>query len=186
MPLRALVCCCVLAALFGLGGAPVASAQGSVLRVGLSQLPATLDPALAVNGSAAIVARHVFDRLFHHREGSSDVEPGLALQWSVARDGLAWTIRLREGVRFHDGTPLTAQHVAASLERLLFPGHPPRPPGGVAPAPRAGRRWARAGSPWTPTPSTGAARRERAGWSSASTRTSSNARPNSTRPRSLS
>src|SRR3989304_2362350 len=64
MPLRALVCCCVLAALFALGGAPVASAQGSVLRVGLSQLPATLDPALAVDGSAAIVARHVFDRLF--------------------------------------------------------------------------------------------------------------------------
>ena len=127
MPLRALVCCCVLAALFGLGGAPVASAQGSVLRVGLSQLPATLDPALAVNGSAAIVARHVFDRLVHYREGSSDVEPGLALQWSVARDGLAWTIRLREGVRFHDGTPLTAQHVAVSLERMLFPGHPQAP-----------------------------------------------------------
>src|SRR3990167_1746841 len=87
MPLRALVCCCVLAMFFVLGGAPAASAQGSVLRVGLSQLPATLDPALAVNGSTAIVARHVFDRLVHYREGSSDVEPGLALPWSGARGG---------------------------------------------------------------------------------------------------
>src|SRR3989304_4607683 len=99
MPLRALVCCCVLAALFGLGGAPVASAQGSVLRVGLSQLPATLDPALAVDGSAAIVARHVFDRLVHYREGSSDVEPGLALQWRVGRGGVGRGILVRRGGR---------------------------------------------------------------------------------------
>jgi len=118
---------CALAALCVLGGAGAVSAQGSVLRVGLPSLPATLDPAMAVEGSAAIVARQVFDRLVHYREGGSDVEPGLALGWSVSRDGLSWSFRLREGVRFHDGLPLTAPQVAVSLERVLFPGHPQAP-----------------------------------------------------------
>ncbi|MBI2528049.1 MAG: hypothetical protein HYV93_18950 [Candidatus Rokubacteria bacterium] len=121
------VLCGALVALLALGGARSVSAQGAVLRVGVAALPGTLDPAGAAEGSAAIVTRQVFDRLVHYREGSSDVEPGLAAQWSVARDGLSWSFRLREGVRFHDGTPLTAQHVAVSLERLLFPGHPQAP-----------------------------------------------------------
>ena len=127
MSLRLRVFCGALVALFALGGAGSVSAQGAVLRVGLSALPGTLDPAVAAEGSAAIVTRQIFDRLVHYRESSSDVEPGLATQWSVARDGLSWSFRLREGVRFHDGTPLTAQHVAVSLERLLFPGHPQAP-----------------------------------------------------------
>lgn len=98
-----------------------AAAQG-ILRVGVPTLPTTLDPALAADASAGLLARQVFDTLLQYREGSSDVEAGLALQWQVSRDGLAWSFRLRDGVRFHDGTPLTASDVATSLERLLFPG----------------------------------------------------------------
>jgi peptide/nickel transport system substrate-binding protein len=60
---------------------------------------------------------------------TSDIEPGLAAQWSVSRDGLVWTFRLREGVRFHDGTVLTAQHVVESLDRVIQPNaaHAPQP-----------------------------------------------------------
>lgn len=104
-----------------------ALAQSGALRVGLPSLPASLDPATAVEAPAALVVRQVFDTLVRYREGGSDVEPGLAIQWSVAKDGLVWTFRLREGVRFHDGTPLTAQHVVASLERQVFPGQPGAP-----------------------------------------------------------
>src|SRR5581483_4481847 len=46
------------------------------------------------------------------------VAPALATRWRVSPDGLVWTFTLREGVRFHDGTPLGAAEVAASLERL--------------------------------------------------------------------
>ncbi|MBW6392754.1 ABC transporter substrate-binding protein [Billgrantia antri] len=42
--------------------------------------------------------------------------PGLAESWQVSEDGLAWRFALREGVSFHDGSPLTAQAAAASLE----------------------------------------------------------------------
>jgi peptide/nickel transport system substrate-binding protein len=102
-------------------------AQGGILRVGLPVVPATLDPALASEAPAGLVTRQIFDTLLQYKDGSSDVEPALATQWQVSRDGLVWSFRLREGVRFHDGTPLTSAQIAASLERLLFPGapHPP-------------------------------------------------------------
>lgn len=99
-----------------------AHAQGGILRVGLPGLPVTLDPALASETPAGLVTRQIFDTLLQYKDGSSDVEPALATQWQVSRDGLAWSFRLRDGVRFHDGTPLTSAQVAASLERLLFPG----------------------------------------------------------------
>ena len=102
-------------------------AEPGTLRVGLPVLPSSLDPASALEGPVPLVARQVFDTLLRYTDGGSDVEPALAVQWSVSRDALVWTLRLREGVRFHDGTPLTSQHVVNSLERLIRPGHPDAP-----------------------------------------------------------
>lgn len=45
------------------------------------------------------------------------LEPALARDWGVSDDGLAWTFHLRQGVSFHDGTPLTAEAAVASLRR---------------------------------------------------------------------
>jgi len=119
----------LLACALALAWAATANAEGEgpTLRVGVGALPAALDPATAIDGAAALIARQVFDTLLQYREGGSDAEPGLATQWSVSRDGLAWTFRLRDGVRFHDGTPLTAAHAAASLGRQIFPGQPLAP-----------------------------------------------------------
>ena len=118
-----------------------AGAQGALLRVGLPSIPAVLDPATALDGAVPLIARQVFETLVQYREGSSDVEPGLATSWTVSRDGLQWTFRIRDGVRFHDGTPLTARHVAESLDRIIVPAHP------LAPSPNpAGPRLLR-GSP---------------------------------------
>src|SRR5262249_27319988 len=64
--------------------------------------------------------------------GSSDIEPALAAQWSVSKNGLVWAFRLRPGTSFHDGTPLSAQHVVESLQREIFPGHPQAPSGEAA------------------------------------------------------
>jgi peptide/nickel transport system substrate-binding protein len=96
-------------------------AQGGVLRVGLPSVPTSLDPATSLEGPVSVIARQIFDTLVQYRDVTSDVEPGLAAQWSVSRDGLLWTFRLRDGVRFHDGTVLTAQHVVESLERVIQP-----------------------------------------------------------------
>ncbi|MEX2147956.1 MAG: ABC transporter substrate-binding protein [Candidatus Rokuibacteriota bacterium] len=89
------------------------------LRVGVLAVPATLDPSAALDGAGALISRQVFDTLVAYREGSTDVEPSLALRWSVSRDGLVWSFVLRDGVRFHDGSPLTAGEAAASFERQV-------------------------------------------------------------------
>ena len=47
------------------------------------------------------------------------IEPLLATSWSTSKDGLTLTFNLRQGVKFHDGTPFNAEAVAASLERLI-------------------------------------------------------------------
>jgi peptide/nickel transport system substrate-binding protein len=111
-----------------------AGAQGGLLRVGLPSIPASLDPATALEGPVSVIARQMFDTLVQYREVSSDIEPGLAAQWTISRDGLSWTFRLREGVRFQDGTPLTAQHVVESLARVIQPDAPHAPnPNAAAP-----------------------------------------------------
>ena len=91
------------------------------LRVGVVGLPTQLDPAATLDGAGALVARQVFDTLVAFRDGSTEVDPALATRWSVSRDGMVWTFSLREGARFHDGTPLTATEVATSLNRQLAP-----------------------------------------------------------------
>jgi peptide/nickel transport system substrate-binding protein len=116
------------------GEPEVVWAQGVVLRVGLPAVPGTIDPAAASDGPLSFVSRQVFDTLVQYREGSSDIEPGLAVQWTPSRDGLIWSFRLRDGVRFHDGTLLTAHHVVDSLERLIVASHPFAPnPNAAAP-----------------------------------------------------
>src|SRR5256712_6772802 len=56
------------------------------------------------------------------------VIPDLAKSWQIAADGLTYTFSLREGLKFHDGAPLTAEDVVASFTHILSP-----PPGGLSP-----------------------------------------------------
>lgn len=114
----------MLALALGLAAGPVAGQPGRELRVGVVGLPAIPDPATALDGTTPLIARQVFETLMQYREGSTDIEPGLAVRWTPSKDGLTWTLTLRDGVRFHDGTPLTAQHVVASLERQISPDDP--------------------------------------------------------------
>jgi peptide/nickel transport system substrate-binding protein len=95
------------------------------VKIGVTGLPPAVEPVAALDGAAALVARQVFDTLVVWREGSTDIEPGLAVRWSASRDGLVWSFTLRDNVRFHDGTALTAADVAAAFDRHLH--DPSRP-----------------------------------------------------------
>jgi len=98
------------------------AAQGRrEVRIGVVGVPPSLDPAAGLEGTTALVARHVFDTLVTYREGSTDVDAGLATRWAVSRDGLTWSFTLRDNARFHDGTPVTAAEVATSFSRHLRP-----------------------------------------------------------------
>src|SRR6266705_6919981 len=91
------------------------------LRIGAPGVPAVVDPGAALEGIGALISRQVFDTLVAWREGSTDIEPALATRWAASKDGLVWAFTLREGVRFHDGSPLTSLDVAVSFERQLRP-----------------------------------------------------------------
>jgi ABC-type transport system substrate-binding protein len=81
--------------------------------------PVTLDPVLTREGPAGIVG-HVFSGLVR-LNADLQVEPDLAEDWDVSADGTEYTFRLRSGVEFHSGRPLTAVDVKAAWERATDP-----------------------------------------------------------------
>lgn len=91
------------------------SAAGT-LMIGLSADPPKLDPSL----SSALVDRQVminiYDPLFQ-LNAASKLAPDLATGYSISKDGMTYTLRLRKGVRFQDGTPFNANAVKFNLLR---------------------------------------------------------------------
>jgi peptide/nickel transport system substrate-binding protein len=76
-----------------------------------------LDPALASDGESFRVARQMFEGLVRPEEGGTKIVPGLAESWSPDASGLVWTFKLKNGVKFHDGTDFNADAVCANFNR---------------------------------------------------------------------
>lgn len=91
---------------------------------GLDAPPVRLDPALAMDRASAWVSAQIYDTLVRFKPGTTEIEPGLAEAWEVSPDGRIWEFTLREGVRFHDGTPLDAEAVVWNFQRWMDPQHP--------------------------------------------------------------
>ncbi|WP_395445471.1 ABC transporter substrate-binding protein [Caulobacter sp. UC70_42] len=111
-----------LAAACLLALAPVAQATPKdTLTVALQLEPPNLDP---TSGAAVATDEVVYGTVFEglvRLDAQGTVKPLLATWWEVTPDGLSYTFRLREGVRFQDGTPFDATIVKFSLERALGP-----------------------------------------------------------------
>jgi peptide/nickel transport system substrate-binding protein len=84
----------------------------------------TLDPINAETGETVKVILNLYDTLVAFHDETLEIVPALATEWETSVDGLTWTFRLREGVRFHDGTNLDADAVVFSFERLMQDDHP--------------------------------------------------------------
>ena len=103
----------------GLAGAALLlalPAAAQELRVGLAATITSLDPHFHVIGSNAAMTRNLFDGLVN-QDDRQQLVPGLAESWRAV-DATTWEFRLREGARFHDGAPATAEDVAASFRRV--------------------------------------------------------------------
>ena len=102
--------------------AAMPAAGQSVLRIGLNDDPDALDPTISRAYTGRLVFAALCDKLFDVTPDLKIV-PQLATGHEWAADGRAVTIRLRPGVRFHDGEPLNAEAVKFNIERhLTTPG----------------------------------------------------------------
>ncbi|OLC17309.1 MAG: hypothetical protein AUH29_02710 [Candidatus Rokubacteria bacterium 13_1_40CM_69_27] len=108
-----------------LSAQPGTTAPRREVRIGVPGLSTAIDLGTTLEGAVPLIARQIFDTLVTYREGTTDIEPALATRWSASRDGLVWSFTLRDNVRFHDGTALTATAVAASFDRHLRVGTQP-------------------------------------------------------------
>jgi peptide/nickel transport system substrate-binding protein len=94
--------------------------RGGTFTFPLRTEPSTLDFAAAADASSVLVARLLGDSLVDH-DARLRVVPRLAESWEWSPDGRILTFHLRPGVRFHDGTPLTAEDVRFTFERVTDP-----------------------------------------------------------------
>ncbi|HLZ26684.1 MAG TPA: ABC transporter substrate-binding protein [Chloroflexota bacterium] len=76
-----------------------------------------LDPALIEDGLSARVTEQIFEGLVTFDGATTRIKPALAESWDTSADGKVWTFHLRQGVTFHDGTPLDAAAVKANFDR---------------------------------------------------------------------
>ena len=98
------------------------AAAQTTLRIGLAEDPDILDPTMARTYVGRIVFSAFCDKLFDIDE-KLNIVPQLALSHTTSDDGKEVVIKLRPGVKFHDGEPLDAEAAKFSLDRhLTFPG----------------------------------------------------------------
>nr|MBO2478386.1 glutathione ABC transporter substrate-binding protein [Bacillota bacterium] len=82
----------------------------------------TLDAHRITDSPSATVSEHITETLFELTPDGRIV-PHLVQSYEVSEDGLVWTLHLRQGIRFHDGTPFNAAAVKYNLERILDPAN---------------------------------------------------------------
>ncbi len=86
--------------------------------------PINLESGNITDGNSVIVQDQLYNRLMAFKPGTTDLEPALATAWSASPDGKTWTFKLRQGVKFHDGTAFDATAVQFNVERWWDPNHP--------------------------------------------------------------
>ena len=108
---RAVRASLILVALF----ATVTPAHAESLSIGLSSDVTSMDPQWNNSGPNVSLSTHVFEQLTG-TDRNGRLTPGLATSWRAV-DPLTWEFKLRPGVKFHDGSDLTADDVVFSIER---------------------------------------------------------------------
>lgn len=94
------------------------SAEPTVLRVGVPEIPDNMDPGTAVSNDKLMINFNVFDTLvFRDNYGDGEMLSYIAESWETI-DGYSIKVKLKEGITFHNGEALTAEDVKFSVERV--------------------------------------------------------------------
>jgi len=109
----------------GTGGAASTAAgptkTGGTIRLGITTPSTEVDPVL--NGDTGGLAMLAMTGEFLCVDENKQLTPWLAESWTSNADASEWTFKIRQGVNFNDGTPMTAKDVAASINRLSDPAN---------------------------------------------------------------
>ncbi|HEX7041189.1 MAG TPA: ABC transporter substrate-binding protein [Trueperaceae bacterium] len=94
--------------------------EGGTLTIVAAEEPDTLDPQKTSTAITGAIMRYAGDTLLT-KDLDNAYADGLASSWSASEDGLTWTFELKPGATFHDGSPLDAEAVRASILRAKDP-----------------------------------------------------------------
>lgn len=96
------------------------------ITIGTTQKARTLDPADNYELAGLMAIYNLGDSLYSYELGTTKLKPQLATEMpKISQDGLTYTIPLRQGVTFHDGTPFNAEAMVFSLQRFIKNGGKP-------------------------------------------------------------
>ncbi|MBV8715815.1 MAG: hypothetical protein JOZ65_12190 [Chloroflexi bacterium] len=102
--------------------------KGGTLVVGLEAEPGTLDNTVGTGYHTSIIQRLLYESLVGFDLTSSadvlPIKPVLAESWQISPDGKVYTFKIRQSVKFHDGTQLDAAAIKWNFERASDPNHP--------------------------------------------------------------
>jgi peptide/nickel transport system substrate-binding protein len=116
----------VLLAAWSAGSEPAAGQDGPVrggtLVVAIVSDPGHLNPAITTSGATHTASELLYNGLLG-RDERGDPVPELAESWQVEQGGAVYRFRLRDGVKWHDGTPFTASDVKFTFEEILLKFH---------------------------------------------------------------
>ena len=115
-----------LVAATALGLSAAAHAQGKFVFANNSGYD-NLDPHAVFDVGRAASRINFYDGLYRWVDNPPKQIPWLALSHTVSPDGLVWTFKLREGVKFHDGSEMTSEDVVYTMERMLAMNRGPSP-----------------------------------------------------------
>lgn len=111
----------VALALSACGGLVPGGSQPVTMRIGWAGSPDTLNPGTAVLSEAYTIFALVYDTLYEYQlDGTYKLDVAESVETSD--DNLTWTFKIRDGINFHDGQPMTAQDVAFSVN--LYKNNP--------------------------------------------------------------
>jgi len=101
---------------------PAAAAGSTTLHGTTPTTPETLDPARGTGENDRILYVNLYECLVVPNENDGSPEPLLAESWEVSDDGLTYTFKLRQDVKFSDGRAMTAEDVKYSFDRMMAMG----------------------------------------------------------------
>jgi peptide/nickel transport system substrate-binding protein len=104
----------------GSGGNGNGDGGGEEITIALGSEPTTLDPQIREDGGERAVNDNVYETLVA-RDKDGELKPSLAAEMPTQVDDTHWEVKLRDGIKFHNGVALDAEAVAKSFERIIDP-----------------------------------------------------------------